>query len=316
MSGESAMPLRIGTRASALARAQAELVAAGLARASGRQVELVDVTTHGDTNRAPLSQIGGTGVFVSALRDELLDGKVDVAVHSLKDLPTAAPEGLTLAAVPERADSRDMLVASGAGTLAGLPSGARVGTGSPRRAAQLRAARPDLDVVDIRGNVDTRLGRVFGGPGVDPADLLDGVVLAKAGLDRLGRGDVGTEVLAPEVVLPAPGQGALAVECRADDVGTARLLAALDHEESRSAVTAERALLAELEAGCAAPVGALATVRGAGQLELQAAAFALDGTVSIRRTATGSSDGAAQLGRDLAAEMLAEGVAALMGEHV
>lgn len=313
MSGEV---LRIGTRASTLARAQAGIVAGGLERAAGRPVQLVDVTTDGDTNRAPLSQIGGTGVFVSALRDRLLDGTVDVAVHSLKDLPTAAPQALVLAAVPVRSDPRDALVAPEAGTLAAVRTGARVGTGSPRRAAQLLVARPDLRVVDIRGNVDTRLKRVFGGSEVAAEDMLDAVVLAQAGLERLGRGGVGTEILPPEVMLPAPGQGALAVECREDDPGTTSLLAALDDEESRSAVTAERALLAELEAGCAAPVGAFATVAAAGQLQLHAAAFALDGTVSVRRTATGPLGEAARLGRELAAELLAEGAAALMGEHV
>lgn len=307
--------IRIGTRASALAHAQTQLVADALAEASGRTVELVDVTTYGDVNRGSLVQMGGTGVFVSALRDRLLDGTVDVAVHSLKDLPTAEPEGLTLAAVPVRAHWADALVA-GAGTLAALPAGARVGTGSPRRGAQLRVARPDLQVVDLRGNVDTRLKRVLGGPDMPDERRLDAVVLAYAGLDRLGRADVVTEVLGSDVMLPAPGQGALAVECRGDDEGTAALVATLDDRDSRTAVTAERALLAALEAGCAAPVGALATVDDAGRLELTAGAFALDGTVSVRRTATGSSGEPARLGRDLAAGLLAEGAAALMGEHV
>ncbi|MQA78411.1 MAG: hydroxymethylbilane synthase [Streptosporangiales bacterium] len=308
--------IRIGTRASALAHAQTQLVADALAEASGRTVELVDVTTYGDVNRGSLAQIGGTGVFVSALRDRLLDGTVDVAVHSLKDLPTAEPEGLALGAVPVRGHWADALVAPGARTLAALPAGARVGTGSPRRAAQLLAARPDLEIIDIRGNVDSRLKRVLGGPDVPDERRLDAVVLAHAGLDRLGRAGVVTEVLGPDVMLPAPGQGALAVECRGDDEGTAALLAALDDRGSRATVTAERALLAALEAGCAAPVGALATVIDAGRLELTAGAFALDGTVSVRRTATGSSGEPARLGRELAAGLLAEGAAALMGEHV
>jgi hydroxymethylbilane synthase len=253
-------------------------------------------------------------VFVAALRERLLDGSVDVAVHSLKDLPTLMPDGLRLAAVPTREDPRDALVAPEYETLAGLPPGARVGTGSLRRAAQVRAARPDVTVVDIRGNVDTRLKRVTAAAG----DRLDAVVLAYAGLVRLGRADEVTEVLPPDLMLPAPGQGALAVECRADDEATAVLLKALDDESTRVSVAAERALLATLEAGCSAPVGALATVSGeaaAHNVDLRAVVFAPDGTASVRRTATGPLGEPERLGRELAAELLAGGAAALMGEQ-
>ncbi|MGF1663667.1 MAG: hydroxymethylbilane synthase [Kineosporiaceae bacterium] len=247
--------LRVGTRASALARAQSGAVADALARALGRPAELVDVRTHGDVSRAPLSVIGGVGVFVSALRTALLAGEVDIAVHSLKDLPTAPEPGVRLAAVPLREDPRDVLVAARGRRLADLPAEARVGTGSPRRAALL--AGRGLTVVDIRGNVDSRLARV----GCD----LDAVVLAAAGLRRLGRIDAATEILDPEVFLPAPGQGALAVETRdGDPVGDA-VAEALDDLPTRLAVTAERALLAALETGCSAPVGALAGVAPTGE---------------------------------------------------
>jgi hydroxymethylbilane synthase len=264
--------VRLGTRRSALALAQARLVADALTSATGRTVELVEVTTAGDTSTASLAQLGGTGVFVSALRDALLGGRVDVAVHSLKDLPVDPAPGVVLAAVPERADPRDVLVASDRRTLAGLPAGATVGTGSPRRRAQLLAARPDLDVVDVRGNVDTRLSYVASG-------RYDAVVLAAAGLARLGRLDEATEVLPYDVMLPAPGQGALAVETRDGD-DLASVVAVLDDPATRSAVLAERALLAALEAGCSAPVGALAEVDG-GELQLRAAVA--DAAGGVRR---------------------------------
>lgn len=244
-------PLRLGTRASALATTQSTWVADRL-RAAGLDVELVPVRTEGDTNRASLSVIGGTGVFAAVLRRAVREGEVDLAVHSLKDLPTAPEPGLVLAAVPEREDPRDVLVARDDLTLATLPTGARVGTGSPRRAAQLLLARPDLDVRDIRGNVDTRIGYVRGGE-------LDAVVLARAGLARLGRLAEVTDTLEDDVMLPAAGQGALAVECREGDTGlAARLAEILDHPPTRREVDAERAVLAALEAGCTAPIGARA----------------------------------------------------------
>ena len=214
--------LRVGTRASRLARTQSGQVADALAAALGREVELVDVSTQGDTSSAPLASFGGVGVFVSALRDALLRGEVDVAVHSLKDLPTAPHDGITLAAVPQREDPRDVVVARDGLSLGELPPGSRIGTGSPRRAAQLHALGLGFVVEAIRGNVDTRIGKVTGGE-------LDAVVLARAGIARLGRLDEVTEVLDPLQMLPAPGQGALAVECRASDTELAEAVrAALD----------------------------------------------------------------------------------------
>jgi len=298
------MQVRIGTRASALALTQTGHVAADLT-AAGLEVETVRVRTEGDRSRASLAALGGTGVFVTALRDALLEGRCDVAVHSFKDLPTGAAPGLVVAAVPVRQDPRDALCARDGLTLAELPRGARVGTGSPRRAAQLRAARPDLDVVDLRGNVDTRLGRVAGGSG--PGDL-DAVVLARAGLARLGRLDAVTEVFDADLMLPAPGQGALAVEG-----ALAAALRTLDDPATRLAVTAERALLARLEAGCAAPVGALAQLVG-DQLELQAVVAGVDGSRALRRTlAAPAADvaAAADLGTRVADLLLEDGAAEL-----
>lgn len=312
--------LRLGTRGSALALAQSQLVADAVARATGRPVELVRVRTEGDRLTGSLAALGGTGVFVAALREAVADGRCDLAVHSLKDLPTADAPGLLVAAVPERADPRDALCARDGLTVATLPAGARVGTGSPRRAAQLRAVRPDLDVVDIRGNVDTRLGRVPGLGGPDAPGDLDAVVLAAAGLARLGRSAVASELLDPAVVAPAPGQGALAVECRAGDAALVAGLGALDHLPSRLAVTAERALLAALEAGCAAPVGALGTLRADGVLVLDAVVCRPDGGARLARSAALPVAGlvghdavatAAALGTRLAADLLAAGAADL-----
>ncbi len=299
--------LRLGTRRSALALAQAGLVAGAVTAATGCAVELVEVTTEGDTSGAPLTELGGTGVFVSALREALLAGQVDLAVHSLKDLPVGAADGIVLAAVPERADARDVLVAAHGRALAALPAGARVGTGSPRRAVQLRAVRADLDVVGVRGNVDTRIGRVASG-------RLDAVVLAYAGLARLGRIDEATEVLGFDVMLPAPGQGALAVECRAGDASVADLLAGLDHGATRVAVSAERALLAGLEAGCSAPVGALAEVRGT-ELVLRAVVGDVNGGL-MRVSTSGPGDDPEGLGRRLADRVLAESSEGLLGVRV
>jgi hydroxymethylbilane synthase len=287
-------------------------VARVITETTGRPVDLVHITTLGDVSTAALTQIGGTGVFVNALRDSLLDGDVDLAVHSLKDLPTAAPAGLAPAAVPERGDVRDVLVARDRLKFADLPSGARVGTGSPRRAAQLRLLRQDIEIVPVRGNVDTRVGFVTKGE-------LDAVVLAYAGLHRLGRIGEATDYFDPASLLPAPGQGALAVECRAGDGELVAQLSLLDHGPTRAAVQAERALLSALEAGCSAPVGGYATAAGR---ELQ-----LTGTVteayasgpvprSIRMSATGPLDEAERLGRELAARMLDQGAAGLMGKQL
>ncbi|MHA7262491.1 hydroxymethylbilane synthase [Arthrobacter sp. TMN-37] len=303
--------IRVGTRGSALALTQTTTVAERVAELAGRNYELVRIRTDGDVLTGPLSQMGGTGVFVVALREALLDGRCDLAVHSLKDLPTTPAPGLRVAAVPERADTRDALCARDGLTLATLPDGARVGTGSPRRAAQLRAARPGLEVVDIRGNVDTRLGRVVGA-GTGPGDL-DAVVLAAAGLFRLGRHAAITEYIDPAVMLPAPGQGALAVEFRTgdEDGDLAAALAAYDHADTRAAVTAERAVLLRLEAGCSAPIGALASVQG-DTLTLEAVVAGLDGTRLLRRSRSTANDGpeaAARLGVALAEELLEAGAA-------
>jgi hydroxymethylbilane synthase len=294
--------LRVGTRASRLARAQTDLVVAGLI---GVDVEIVPVRTEGDRTDAPLAQIGGTGVFVSALRDALLDGRIDIAVHSFKDLPVASADGIELAAVPAREDVRDALVARDGLTLRQLPVGARVGTGSPRRAAQLRALRRGLEVEPIRGNVDTRLGLVAHG-------RLDAVVLALAGLRRIGQEDAVTEVIDPSVMLPAPAQGALAVECRRGDEATVTALRALDDGAARATSTAERAVLAALEAGCSAPIGVLGEIvagSDGARLRLHGSVTALDGSRMIRATVTGAATEAELVGERLAAELLKQGAA-------
>ena len=311
--------LRLGTRRSALATAQSRWVgdrieAAAAASGFDVRVELVELTSHGDSSPAPLSSFGGVGVFVTRLREALLAGEVDLAVHSLKDLPTAPAAGLLLAAVPPREDPRDVLVARDGLTLGELPAGSRLGTGSPRRAAQLRALGLGLDVVDVRGNVDTRLRFVAEG-------RLDGVVVARAGLLRLRRADEATEVIDPLLMLPAPGQGALAVECRdstadgsADEI-LAGVVRRLDDRCTRAAVTAERGLLAALEAGCAAPLGALADVMEGDdgeELFLRAVVASPDGAVCVRRSTTGPVDAAERLGKELAVQLLEEGVGHLM----
>jgi hydroxymethylbilane synthase len=302
--------VRVGTRASLLATTQSGLVADQIAARLGREVELVEIATEGDRSQAagtPLTGASSTGVFVNALRDALLDGRVDVAVHSLKDLPTYAADGITLAAVPEREDPRDVVVARGGLTLGELPVGSRVGTGSPRRAAQLHALGLGVEVIGVRGNVDTRIGKVRSGE-------YDAVVLARAGLARIGRLDEATEVLDPLQMLPAPGQGALAVECRTDDDLAAQLREVLDDPRTRAAVEAERAVLATLEGGCSAPIGALAeVVEGEDGEELWVRAIALspDGGLSVRMSATGDPADAAGVGDRLAKEMLADGAADL-----
>ncbi|WP_276206305.1 hydroxymethylbilane synthase [Thermoactinospora rubra] len=297
--------LRLGTRRSLMATSQSQMVADAYTAHTGRAVELVGITTFGDVTKAHLAQLGGTGVFVSALRDALVEGTVDFAVHSLKDLPTKPDERFTLAAIPARHDHRDALV--GHAKLADLPPGARVGTGSPRRVAMLRALRPDLEYVPIRGNADTRIGKVHSGE-------LDAVVLAAAGLARIGREAEIVQIFEVEELLPAPGQGALAVECLAGRADLVDLLAVLDDPLTRSAVTAERTVLAALEAGCSAPVGAHAVDDGS-TLNLTATVVALDGARAVRKSAAGPSSDPSALGRELAARMLAEGADRLMGEH-
>ncbi|WP_033423956.1 hydroxymethylbilane synthase [Actinomadura flavalba] len=297
-------PLRLGTRKSLMAMTQSGLVADALTQRTGYAVELVGVTTQGDVSKALLAQMGGTGVFVSALRDKLLDGEVDFAVHSLKDLPTYPAEGIALAAIPARDDHRDALC--GPAKLADLPRGARVGTGSPRRVAQLRALRPDLEIIPIRGNADTRLRKIADGE-------LDAVVLAHAGLRRIGRLAEVAEVFDPDQMLPAPGQGALALECRADRPELVELLASLDDRATRAAVTAERTVLSVLEAGCSAPVGTYAAEEEQ-KLHLTANVVAADGARQVRLSASGHPDRAEELGRDLAHRLLDQGADQLMGE--
>ena len=313
-------PLRLGTRRSRLAMAQSGQVADAVSRLTGRPVELVEITTYGDVSKEALAQIGGTGVFVTALREALLKGEIDFAVHSLKDLPTGQPDELALVAVPEREDPRDVLVARDALKFTDLPRRARIGTGSPRRMAQLnayaRAHGLDIETVAIRGNIDTRVRFVRDGE-------LDAVVLAAAGLQRIGRIDEVTDFLSVDTVLPAPGQGALAIECAADNAGLIAALGELDDPFTRVAVTAERSLLAALEAGCSAPVGALADLLADGQIvkemRLRGVVGTTDGSTLVQLSTTGpvpeTYDQAMALGRELAAEMLAQGAAGLMGER-
>jgi len=299
------MNLRLGTRRSLMAMTQSGLVGDALTERTGHQVELVGVTTEGDVSSANVAQMGGTGVFVSALREKVLSGEVDFAVHSLKDLPTAPAEGIALAAVPPRDDPRDALC--GDAKLADLPRGARIGTGSLRRMAQLRSFRRDVEVVPIRGNADTRLRKVTDGE-------YDAVVLAYAGLVRINRLDAVSEIFDPGQMLPSPGQGALAVECRAARTDLLEILATLDDQASRAAVTAERALLAELEAGCSAPVGAYAALEDR-TLHLIGVVAGYDGERQVRSSISGHPDLAERLGRDLATRMIAKGADQLMGER-
>lgn len=316
----STKALRLGTRRSKLAMAQSGQVADAVSQVTGRPVELVEITTYGDVSKEALAQIGGTGVFVTALREALLKGEIDFAVHSLKDLPTGQPDELALVAVPEREDPRDVLVARDALKFTDLPRGARIGTGSPRRMAQLNAYALahglDIETVAIRGNIDTRVRFVRDGE-------LDAVVLAAAGLQRIGRIDEVTDFLSVDTVLPAPGQGALAIECTADNADLIAALGELDDPFTRVAVTAERSLLAALEAGCSAPVGALADLLADGQIvkemRLRGVVGTTDGSRMVQLSTTGpvpeTYDQAMALGRELAAEMLAQGAAGLMGER-
>ena len=293
--------VRIGTRGSALALAQTQKIADQLT-ARGAEVEIITVTTHGDRSTESLATLGGTGVFASALRDALLANECDVVVHSLKDLPTAPTPGLTIGAIPKRADARDALCARDGLTLDTLPENARVGTGSPRRAAQLLSRRGHLEIVDIRGNVDTRLGRIVGGD-------LDAVVLAAAGLERLGRAEAVTEYLSLNGWPTAPGQGALALEVR---TGEEKLVAALDHKPSRILVEAERAVLAQLEAGCAAPIAAHAFMED-GLLFLDARVYAPDGSAKITSShalyLSDSPNPSADVAGRVSAELIALGAA-------
>jgi hydroxymethylbilane synthase len=303
------MTVRLGTRGSALAMAQSGQVAEALTAATGEQVELVEIVTAGDRSDSPVAQLG-VGVFVSALREALYAKEIDFAVHSYKDLPTAPAEGLALVAVPLRGDVRDALITRDGRSLAELSSGSRIGTGAPRRMAQLHALGRGFVPVPVRGNVDTRLRKLANGD-------FDAIVLAAAGLRRLGRGDEITEVLDPMVMLPAPAQGALALECRVADTHLVELLSCLDDEHTRAAVAAERSLLSTLEAGCSAPVAALADVAetddGGHELYLRGAVFSPDGEFALRLSATGTITEASEIGKRLAAELLTEGADHILG---
>jgi hydroxymethylbilane synthase len=297
--------LRIGTRGSLLAKWQAEFVRKRLFAAAGVEAEIVIIKTSGDKfATAPLTQIGGKGIFVKELEDALMDESIDVAVHSVKDIPTEIPPRLQFPAVFRREDVRDCLISANGATLANLRQGARIGTGSLRRQSQLRHIRPDLDVRDLRGNVDTRLRKAQSGE-------YDAILLAKAGLDRLGWGDRITETFAPEIFLPAVGQGAIAAECRLSDNEAAEVLGTLDDAESRAAIIAERALLSALQGGCQVPLGAWARTER-GEFVLEACVCSVDGAQYVRQRATATPEQAAALGEHVARLLLESGAQSIL----
>jgi len=295
------MKLRLGTRGSALAKTQSELVADWL-RARGSDVETILIRTTGDRLSELEQPIEGKGIFTKELDEALLDGRIDLAVHSMKDLPSEIPAGLEIAAVPEREDPRDVLVARGGLSLSALPSGALVGTGSPRRAGQIRALRPDLACAEARGNVDTRLRKLHEG-------AWDAIVLARAGLRRLGRDAEATQVLEVDEMIPAVAQGALALTTRRGE--PLEPIRALDHAATRTAVRCERRILRDLEGGCRAPVAAYAAIDG-GTLRIAAAVMSLDGTTVIRVDRDGPADEPEAVGAEVARGLLARGAAALV----
>ena len=289
--------LRLGTRRSLLAVTQSQWVGRQVSGLGARPVELVEILTLGDTSSAAIASLGSTGVFVTPLREALLRGEVDMIVHSLKDLPAAPAPGLRLAAVPVREDPRDALVHPGGRRLLDLPPGSRIGTGSARRGVELRRLGLPVSVVPMRGNVDTRLRKLAGGE-------VDALILAAAGLARIGHAELITERIDPALVLPAPAQGALAVECRSDDDELIALLAQIDDAETRTAVETERAFLAALDAGCTAPVGALARIVAPGVLSLEALAALTDDGDAIRVSGQSGTREGKLLGRGLAAAVL------------
>jgi hydroxymethylbilane synthase len=296
--------LRIGTRGSMLAKWQAESIRKQLFAATGMEAEIVIIKTSGDKmQQAPLTQIGGKGIFVKELEEALLEETIDLAVHSVKDVPTDIPSRLMFPAVCRRDDVRDCLVGS---TLANLRHGARVGTSSLRRQAQLKHLRPDLDLRDLRGNVDTRLRKVESGE-------YEAVMVAKAGLDRLGLSQRISEVLPPEVCMPAVGQGAIAVECRLKDTEAGDLLTPLDDAETRTAIIAERALLGTLHGGCQVPLGAWARIER-GELVLDACVCSVDGSQYVKQRATAPPDQAAQLGEHMARLLIEAGAQSILEE--
>lgn len=300
----SGVQIRLGTRASALARWQAAWVLARL-QERGARVTLVPISTSGDRDQQlPVDQLGGQGVFTKEIQRALLDDRIDLAVHSLKDLPTAAVEGLSLAAVPSRAPAGDVLVSRRYPRLSELPEGAVVGTGSLRRQSQLLHYRADLKVQEIRGNVDTRLRKLDEGQ-------FDAIVLAEAGLQRLGLADRITELVPPSILLPAVGQGALGLETRADDRATRSAVEPLDHAQTHAAVIAERAMLAALHGGCMAPIAAWARVEE-GILHITGRVLRRDGSEKLEASHLGPADDAASIGRELADELISRGAARLI----
>jgi hydroxymethylbilane synthase len=309
MSAAHRRPLRLGTRGSPLALAQAGRVAEQLRERCGRSAVLVTVTTPGDDSTAPIERLGTTGVFTTTLREALLCGEVDLVVHSCKDLPTAPVEGLHVAAFPAREDPRDALIWPAGTNIGALPHGARIGTGSPRRAAMLRATGLQLEIVPIRGNVGTRLRMLADGK-------VDALVLAMAGLSRLGLIDAGVTPLDPSLLMPAPAQGVLAVECRVDDLVTATQLAILDHTPTRTAALTERGFLAGLGAGCGSPIGALARLTAqTGDVRLSGVIAAPDGSSVIRAEATGAASEGTALGHRLAHQLRQDGGDTLLDRH-
>ena len=299
--------LRIGTRGSLLAKWQAEFVRKQLFASAGVETEIVIIKTSGDKEQiAPLSQIGGKGIFIKELEEALLEETIDLAVHSVKDVPTDIPSRLMFPAVCRREDVRDCLVGANGATLGSLRQGARVGTGSLRRQAQLRHLRPDLDVRDLRGNVDTRLRKVESGE-------YEAVMLAKAGVDRLGWSGRITETLSPEIFLPAVGQGAIGVECRLKDTEAADLVGVLDDAETRTAIIAERSLLSAVQGGCQVPLGAWARIEH-GELVLEACVCSIDGLQYIKQRATSTPEQAAELGGHMATLLMEAGAQSILEE--
>ena len=300
-------PLRIGTRGSLLAKWQAEYVRKQLFQITGVEGDIVIIKTSGDKfQQSPLTQVGGKGVFIKELEDALLDESIDVAVHSVKDIPTDTPGRLAFPAVCRRDDVRDSLVSANGARLADLRRGARVGTGSLRRQAQLRHIRPDLDVRDLRGNVNTRLRKVESGE-------YEAVVLAKAGLDRLGCSHRISEILSPDVCMPAVGQGAIAVECRANDGQAVEVLEKLDHAETRTAIMAERSLLSAIQGGCQVPLGAWARIER-GELVLEACVCSVDGVHYVKQRASALPDQARALGEQMARLLIDAGAQSILEE--
>ena len=301
------MKLRIATRGSRLAIWQAEHVAALLSQSAAVETELVRVTSSGDRDQTrPVAELQSQGLFTKEIQQAVLDGRADLAVHSLKDLPTEETPGLVLAAVPERESVVDVLVSRNGRGWSQLPRGAKIGTGSRRRRAQLLNVRPDFEMLELRGNVETRLQKLRDGD-------YDAIVLAQAGLRRLGLDDpLMHEKLNPTFFQPAVGQGALGIEARADDILTLQILGRLDHAASRATVTAERAMLAALRGGCLAPIGAWARIEGDGQLKLEAVVLSLDGRTKLAAVASDSPGQAEALGRRVAAELDRQGAAKLI----